>query len=69
MKRLKKYNWLPPLLMISGIAFYVYDGLKMNSWLVNLPNIIIYFVIVLALYLALRKREQLRSERVMDNEE
>lgn len=55
--------------MISGIAFYVYDGLKMNSWLVNLPNICIYFVIVLALYLALRKREQLRSEREMDNEE
>ena len=69
MKRLKKYNWLPPLLMISGIAFYVYDGLKMNSWLVNLPNICIYFVIVLALYLALRKREQLRSEREIDNEE
>lgn len=69
MKRLKKYNWLPPLLMISGIAFYVYDGLKMNSWLVNLPNICIYFVIVLALYLALRKREQLRSEREMGNEE
>lgn len=62
MRRVKKYKWLPPLLAICGVAFYVWDGLQMNSWIKNLPNLIIYAVIIMALWWALRKKEKLNQK-------
>ena len=62
MARLKRHKWLPALLEICGIAIYVYDGLEMNSWIKNLPNIIIYFVIVAALWWALRKKDKIMEK-------
>ena len=53
---------MPPLLALGGIAFYVYDGMEMNSWMKNLPNLLIYFVIILALWWALRKKDQMMEK-------
>lgn len=60
---MKKYVWLPCVFFLAGLSFYVYDGLQMNSWVVNLPNLAIYALIVLALSWALAKKEQLKRER------
>ncbi len=63
MRRVKKYKWLPPLLALMGIGFYVWDGLQMNSWQKNLPNLIIYAVIIIALWWALRKKESFNDKK------
>lgn len=63
----KKSIWLPPLLALSGTAFYIYDGLQMNSWKVNLPNIIIFYIIVCGLFFALRKKEKLQAKHDEEN--
>ena len=59
--------WLPILLFIMGGAFYLYYGTTHNAWIDNLPNIIIYIIILLALHLALRKKEQLQKQREDNN--
>ncbi|MCQ2096162.1 MAG: hypothetical protein MJY59_05425 [Bacteroidaceae bacterium] len=45
-----------------GIAFYVWDGMRMNSWQKNLPNIIIYALIIIALWWALRKKDKYNKD-------
>jgi len=66
MKRIKKSTYLPVLLLLFGAGFYVYNGLKWNSWRENLANMVIYFVIILALWWALRTKERYGDEREKD---
>lgn len=61
--KVKKYIWLPVAIFLVGIAFYVYYGVTYNSWMVNLPNLLIFVVIIVALFFAQRKKEQLRRKR------
>ena len=57
---MKKSTWLPPALLLVGIAFYVYYGIEYNAWIKNLPLIIIDLLICVALFFALRKKERFR---------
>lgn len=57
-----KSVWLPIMLLLAGGAFYVYDGIEFNSWIKNLPLIIVDVLIVVALFWALRKKEQYRKQ-------
>ena len=66
MKRIRKSIYLPVLLFLIGLAFYVYFGLTSNAWNDNLPNILIFLGIIILLALALRKKEQLEDERKND---
>lgn len=63
MKRIRKSTYLPILLFLAGTAFYVYYGIEYNAWMQNLWNIIIYLVIIVALFFTLRKKEQYEDER------
>lgn len=63
MKKIKKSVWLPLFFLLFGTVFYVYFGITYNDWITNLPNIIIYVVIIAFLYLALRKKEKYEKER------
>lgn len=58
-----KSVWLPIMLLLAGGAFYVYDGMEYNSWMKNLPLMIVDVLIVIALFWALRKKENLKKER------
>ncbi|MBQ4277721.1 MAG: hypothetical protein II750_06435 [Bacteroidaceae bacterium] len=60
---MKKSTWLPPALLLAGIAFYVNYGIEYNAWVENLPLIIIDLLICVALFFALRKKESLSRER------
>lgn len=59
---MKKSTWLPITLFFGGCAFYVYNGITWNAWMENLPNIIIYAVILLALRWALKKKDELSNK-------
>jgi len=61
---MKKSVWLPILLLIAGIAVYVYYGFEYNAWVENLTLVIIDVVIVVLLHLALKKKEEFQ---VKDN--
>ena len=58
-----KYWLLPVALLIFGASFYVYYGINYNAWMDNLPNIIIFIIIVIALAWALWKKKQMEDER------
>lgn len=60
---MRKSVWMPVAFLLAGCAFYIYYGVTYNAWRANLPNIIIYAVIVVALFFAQRKKEQLQKER------
>lgn len=60
---MRKSTWMPVAFLLVGCAFYIYYGVTYNAWKANLLNIIIYAVIVVALFFAQRKKEQLRRER------
>ena len=62
MKRIRKSSWLPWTLLLVGIAFYVYYGIEWGAWMVNLPNLLIYIIIILTLFWVLKKREQMEDE-------
>ncbi len=63
MRRLRRSQFLPPLLLLAGAAFYIYYGITYNAWRANLPNAIIYVVILVLLFWALRKKEKYQDER------
>ena len=54
---------MPVTFLLAGGAFYIYYGVTYNAWRANLPNIVIYALIVIALFFAQRKKEQMRKER------
>lgn len=65
-KRLKKYIWLPILLLLYGGAMGVYFGPKviaegnaLTFWL----SAAFYVVILVGLFFALRKKERLANTR------
>jgi len=60
---MKKSQWLPIALFLAGAAFYVNYGIEYNAWMKNLPLIIIDFVICVALFFALRKKEEMRNDK------
>lgn len=62
MKRIRKSAWLPWMLFLVGLTFYIYYGIEWGAWLQNLPNILTYLVIILALYWALRKKEKMNQQ-------
>lgn len=59
---------MPTAFFLVGLAFYIYYGMTMNAWMENLPNILIYLVIVLLLSWSLRKKEKLANEREQFND-
>jgi len=61
-KNIKKYVWMPLAFLCIGLAVYIYYGITWNAWMKNLPNIIIYVVIVAALTVALKKKDELRQK-------
>ena len=66
MKRIRKSVYLPLLLLIMGVAFYVYFGVYYNAWNENLPNILIFVGIIVLLAWALRKKEKMEEEKKND---
>ena len=58
---MKRSSWLPWLILIGGAAMYVWDGLQWGSWMKNLPNVIVFAVIVAGLWWALRKKESFKD--------
>lgn len=63
MKKIPRSKYLPILLLLVGIAFYVYYGISYNAWRENLANLIIYVVIISALYWSLRAKEKMEGEK------
>lgn len=63
MKKIPRSKYLPILLQLVGIAFYVYYGISYNAWRENLANLIIYVVIISALYWSLRAKEKMEGEK------
>lgn len=62
MRKNRKSLWLPLALLLVGTGFYVYYGVTWNAWLHNLPNLLIYVVITIALRWALLKKEKMNDE-------
>ncbi|MBQ9163827.1 MAG: hypothetical protein IJ163_03535 [Bacteroidaceae bacterium] len=60
---MKKAVLLPLVLFLAGVAVYVYNGIYHHAWMDNLPNIIIFFFIVVFLAIALRKKEKMSQWR------
>ena len=48
---MKKAVLLPLVLFLAGVAVYVYNGIYHHAWMDNLPNIIIFFFIVVFMFL------------------
>ena len=68
-KNLRKYVWLPCTFLCIGLTVYIYYGITWNAWMKNLPNMIIYIVIVVTLAWALRKQDELRERRKRQSKE
>lgn len=60
---MRKLTWMPVAFLLVGAAFYIYYGVTYNAWKENLSNLIVYIIIIIGLFLAHRKKEQLRRER------
>lgn len=60
---IKKHVWMPIAFFCVGIIFYVYYGITWNAWTSNLPNMGIYAVICIALWWALKKKDELANNR------
>lgn len=61
--RIKKHIIVPVGFFCIGLAVYIYNGIEWNTWLKYLPNMGIYLVIVTALGVALKKKEELKNKR------
>ena len=60
---MKKYIILPAIFLLIGTAVYVYFGIQYKAWIDNLPNILIFLVIIAALAWALKKKDKLQQQR------
>ena len=65
---MKRYIFVPVAFFCVGLAFYVYYGIIWNAWMENLPNILLYLVLVVALGWALKKKQQFANEREQSND-
>lgn len=62
MRRIPRSTFLPLLLLLAGLAFYVYYGITWNAWRTNLANLIIYVIIIAALFWSLRAKEKMKND-------
>ena len=60
---MKKYVILPLVLFIIGLAVYVFFGITYNAWQENLPNMLIFLIIIAMLAWALKKKDALEKKR------
>ena len=60
---MKKYVILPLVLFIIGLAVYVFFGITYNAWKENLPNMLIFLIIIAMLAWALKKKDALEKKR------
>lgn len=61
--QIKKHIIVPVGFFCIGLAVYIYNGIEWNTWLKYLPNMGIYLVIVTALGVALKKKEEIKNNR------
>lgn len=54
---------LPIILFVVGLAVYIFFGITDNAWMINLPNIIIFFLIIVLLTWARKKKYDLQQKR------
>ena len=59
---MKRYIWQPIAFFVAGLGFYLYYGITWNTWMSNLPHILGYALICVALSWALYKKEQLKNK-------
>ena len=60
---MKKIFMLPIILFVVGLAVYIFFGITDNDWMINLPNIIIFFLIIVLLTWARKKKYDLQQKR------
>jgi hypothetical protein len=60
---MKKIFMLPIILFVVGLAVYIFWGITDNAWMINLPNIIIFFLIIVLLTWARKKKYDLQQKR------
>jgi len=60
---MKKIFMLPIILFVVGLAVYIFFGITDNAWMINLPNIIIFFLIIVLLTWARKKKYDLQQKR------
>lgn len=60
---MKKYIILPLVLFLIGLAVYVFFGITDNAWKDNLPNILVFLIIIALLAWALKKKDYLEKKR------
>lgn len=58
---------MPIAFLSVGLATYIYYGITWNAWMKNLPNIVIYIVIIAALAWALKTKDRLNRENQTNN--
>lgn len=58
---------MPIAFLSVGLATYIYYGTTWNAWMKNLPNIVIYIIIIAALAWALKTKDRLNRENQTNN--
>ena len=59
--KIKRYQWQPVAFFLTGLGFYIYNGVNWNGWIEYLPHIIGYAVICGALAWALSRKHRLSN--------
>lgn len=59
--KIKRYQWQPVAFFLTGLGFYIYNGVNWNGWIEYLPHIIGYVVICGALAWALYRKHRLNN--------
>lgn len=59
--KIKRYQWQPVAFFLTGLGFYIYNGVNWNGWIEYLPHIIGYAVICGALAWALCRKHRLNN--------
>lgn len=63
----KRYIWQPLAFLCVGVVFYVYYGVTMNAWVINIPNLLFYAFILAILSWTLYKKDKIQQERNRNN--